>query len=115
MRLTSDIRCGILHDRTVWSIMGHRSTIPAILAVILFAGPSFSAGSDARGVSSGQLVQAAEPTASYRSRPRVRPRIEVYPERGYHRECVGGFREVWRPYWGGNVIMPFERCWWVRG
>ena len=46
---------------------------------------------------------------------RTRPRIEVYPGRPLHRECVDGYREVWRPYWGTSVVMPYMRCWWVRG
>jgi hypothetical protein len=46
---------------------------------------------------------------------RARPRIEVYPSRLLHRECVDGYREVWRPYWGTTVVMPYMRCWWVRG
>jgi hypothetical protein len=46
---------------------------------------------------------------------RTRPRIEVYPGRPLHRECVDGYREVWRPHWGTTVVMPFMRCWWVRG
>ena len=56
--------------------------------------------------------------AQLESSPRVvrtRPRIEVYPGRPLHRECVDGYREVWRPYWGTTVVMPYLRCWWVRG
>jgi hypothetical protein len=46
---------------------------------------------------------------------RSRPRIEVHPGRLLYRECVDGYREVWRPYWGTSVVMPYMRCWWVRG
>jgi hypothetical protein len=46
---------------------------------------------------------------------RVRPRIEVRPGRTLYRECVDGYREVPRPYWGTTVVMPYMRCWWVRG
>jgi hypothetical protein len=96
--------------------MNHPSTIPgAMVAAALLAGTSFSAGNDAGRVWAGEIVRAAEPGSSNRGGPRLRPRIEVYPQSRFHRECVGGFREVWRPYWGGNVIMPLERCWWVRG
>ncbi len=42
-------------------------------------------------------------------------RIEVHPGRLLYRECVDGYREVWRPYWGTSVVMPYMRCWWVRG
>jgi hypothetical protein len=46
---------------------------------------------------------------------RSRPRIEVHPGRLLYRECVDAYREVWRPYWGTSVVMPYMRCWWVRG
>jgi hypothetical protein len=61
-----------------------------------------------------RLAQAAEPAPPPRV-VRTRPRIEVYPARPAHRECVDGYREVWRPYWGTTVVMPYMRCWWVRG
>jgi hypothetical protein len=44
-----------------------------------------------------------------------RPRIEIRPGRLYHRECVDGLQQVSRPYWGRTVVMPYMRCWWVRG
>lgn len=64
-------------------------------------------------------ASAGEPRlAQLESPPRVvreRPRIEVYPGRPLHRECVDGYREVWRPYWGTTVVTPYMRCRWVRG
>ena len=46
---------------------------------------------------------------------RTRPYIEIRPDRLGHRECVDGYRQVWRPGWGTYVVMPYMRCWWVRG
>jgi hypothetical protein len=47
------------------------------------------------------------------TRPR-RPRVEIYPGRLYHRECVDGL-QVSHKYVGRTVLMPYMRCWWVRG
>jgi hypothetical protein len=79
------------------------------------AGVANAAEAD-RAASTGELrlAQAVEP-APPRRVVRTRPRIEVYPARPTHRECVDGYREVWRPYWGTTVVMPYMRCWWVRG
>jgi hypothetical protein len=43
-----------------------------------------------------------------------RPRVEVYPGRLSHRECVDGL-QVSHRYPGRTVLMPYMRCWWVRG
>jgi hypothetical protein len=61
-----------------------------------------------------RMAQAA-PESPPRRVARTRPRIEVNPGRLLYRECVDGYREVWRPYWGTTVVMPYMRCWWVRG
>src|SRR5262245_56857627 len=61
-----------------------------------------------------RLAQAAEPAPPPRV-VRTRASIEVYPARPAHRECVDGYREVWRPYWGTTVVMPYMHCWWVPG
>ena len=45
----------------------------------------------------------------------VRPRIHIPAGRQFYRECVDGYREVWRPYWHETVIMPFMECHWVSG
>jgi hypothetical protein len=68
----------------------------------------------ARSAGEIRLAQAV-PESPPRRVARTRPRIEVYPGRLLHRECVDGYREVWRPYWGTTVVMPYMRCWWVRG
>jgi hypothetical protein len=43
-----------------------------------------------------------------------RPRIEIRPGRLYRRECVDGL-QVSHKYVGRTVLMPYMRCWWVRG
>ena len=47
------------------------------------------------------------------SRP-PRPRVEIYPGRLYYRECVDGL-QVSHKYVGRTVLMPYMRCWWMRG
>ena len=61
-----------------------------------------------------EVAQAA-PEAPASRTIHARPRIEVHPGRLLYRQCVDGYREVWRPYWGTTVVMPYMRCWWVRG
>ena len=52
---------------------------------------------------------------SAQSARRERPRIEIRPGRfDYHRECVSGL-QVSHKYVGRTVLMPYMRCWWVRG
>lgn len=51
--------------------------------------------------------------SSQTARP-PRPRIEIRPGRLYRRECVDGL-QVSHKYVGRTVLMPYMRCWWVRG
>jgi hypothetical protein len=86
----------------------------AILALTL-ADPANAAEND-RAAPRGEIQLAqAVPEQPPRRTVRTRPRIEVHPGRLLYRECVDGYREVWRPYWGTSVVMPYMRCWWVRG
>jgi hypothetical protein len=41
------------------------------------------------------------------------PRVRVYPGRLLYRDCDFRLVQQWRP--GGPVIIPWQRCWWVRG
>jgi len=64
------------------------------------------------------VAQSGDDAAAQRPTHRVvraRPRIEVTPDHLLYRQCVDGYHEVWRPYWGGKVVMPYMHCWWVRG
>jgi hypothetical protein len=41
-------------------------------------------------------------------------RLRVYPGgRLLYRDCTFRLAQQWRP--GGPVIVPVQRCWWVRG
>jgi len=62
------------------------------------------------GVTFGTMILDA---SAQSTRP-PRPRIEIYPGRLYHRECVDGL-QVSHKYVGRTVLMPYMRCWWVRG
>ena len=45
---------------------------------------------------------------------RPNTRLRVYPGRRLlYRDCTFRLAYQWRP--GGNVIVPVQRCWWVRG
>src|SRR5437773_12516238 len=79
------------------------------------AGTAIAAETD-RAATAGELRLAqAVPEAPPRRVVRARPRIEGYPGRLVHRECVDGYREVWLPYRRTNAGMPYTRCWWGRG
>ena len=54
---------------------------------------------------------AASSEVSAQSRPRAR--LRVYPGRLLYRDCVFRLAREWRP--SGTVIVPRQRCWWVRG
>jgi len=57
--------------------------------------------------------RATEWSSQNTQRPRTR--VEIRPGRLYYRQCVDGLHQVYRPYWGRTVVMPYMRCWWVRG
>ena len=41
-------------------------------------------------------------------------RLRVYPGRRLlYRDCTFRLAQQWRP--SGTVIVPVQRCWWVRG
>jgi hypothetical protein len=44
---------------------------------------------------------------------RVAPRLRVSPGRLLYRDCKFRLVQQMRP--GGPVIVPWQRCWWVRG
>lgn len=59
-------------------------------------------------------LRVAQYRAPVRAVRRLRPRILVTPGTQIRRECVADYRVVYRPYWGGNVVVPGMRCEWVR-
>jgi hypothetical protein len=44
---------------------------------------------------------------------RLPPRVRVNPGRLLYRDCDFRLVQQWRP--SGPVIVPWQRCWWVRG
>ena len=92
------------------------AAIAGAMALGMLVGASADAAENGRAASGGEIQLAqAVPEQPPRRTVRTRPRIEVHPGRLLYRECVDGYREVWRPYWGTSVVMPYMRCWWVRG
>jgi hypothetical protein len=85
--------------------------LAAALAVGMMAldAASAAAGSDGHAATPARATEWSAQTKS------PRPRVEIRPGRLYHRECVDGLHQVSRPYWGTTVVMPYMRCWWVRG
>jgi hypothetical protein len=61
-----------------------------------------------------QLAPASDLSAQAQ---RPRARLRVYPERRLHyrdyRDCEFKLVQQYRP--SGTVIVPWQRCWWVRG
>jgi len=59
---------------------------------------------------SGGASAVTEISAQARRPP---TRFRVYPGRLLYRECTFRLAQQWRP--SGTVIVPVQRCWWVRG
>ena len=57
-----------------------------------------------------RTARSADLSAQMRRPP---PRLRVYPGRLLHRDCDFRLVQQWRP--NGPVIVPWQRCWWVRG
>src|SRR5260370_29810501 len=95
---------------------GRLGVIGGDMAFGSLVGESADAAASDRSSGAGEtrLAQVV-PEQPPRRTVRTRPRIEVHPGRLLYRECVDGYREVWRPDWGTSVVMAYMRCWWVRG
>ena len=68
------------------------------------------------GAAAGPVSEAAQISAvsEFSAQARRRStRLRVYPGRLLYRECTFRLAQQWRP--GGTVIVPVQRCWWVRG
>ena len=67
-------------------------------------------------VAAGPVSEAAQVSAvsEFSAQARRRStRLRVYPGRLLYRDCTFRLAQQWRP--GGTVIVPVQRCWWVRG
>ena len=71
----------------------------------------------ALGVSAAEAAPvSAAPTAPTELSAQIRrppARVRVYPGRLLYRDCTFRLAQQWRP--SGPVIVPVQRCWWVRG
>ncbi len=56
---------------------------------------------------------AAAAPADLSSQARPPSRLRVYPGRLLYRDCTFRLAQEWRP--SGPVVVPRQRCWWVRG
>ena len=59
----------------------------------------------------GKPVVAPSALSSQARRPPAR--LRVYPGRLLYRDCDFHLAQQWRP--SGPVVVPVQRCWWVRG
>jgi hypothetical protein len=81
-----------------------------VFAVLIGAG-ALTAGEAAAASAKTARDSAAEISAQAR---RTVPRLRVYPGgRLLYRDCTFRLAQQWRP--SGTVIVPVQRCWWVRG
>jgi hypothetical protein len=53
------------------------------------------------------------PSSELSSQARRPPRLRVYPGRLLYRDCDFHLAQQWRL--SGPVVVPVQRCWWVRG
>ena len=66
------------------------------------------------GAAAAPAVRANASTELSAQERRPPTRLRVYPGRRLlYRDCTFRLAYQWRP--GGNVIVPVQRCWWVRG
>jgi len=71
---------------------------------------AFAFGFGEAAAARGTQVAATDLSAQYRRPP---SRLRVYPGRLLYRDCTFRLARQWRP--SGPVIVPVQRCWWVRG
>jgi hypothetical protein len=71
---------------------------------------AFGVSAAEAGPVSGAPTAPTELSAQLRRPP---ARLRVYPGRLLYRDCTFRLAQQWRP--GGPVIVPLQRCWWVRG
>lgn len=64
-------------------------------------------------VEAGPALNGARASEVSAQAQRPRTRLRVYGGRPLYRDCDFRLVQQWRP--GGPVIVPWQRCWWVRG
>ena len=63
--------------------------------------------------SAAPVSESGQAMTEFSSQTRSRTRLRVHPGRLLYRDCAFRLVQQWRP--GGPVIVPRQRCWWVRG
>ena len=77
----------------------------AVLGALVGAAPA-----SAKNIATSGTAAATE----FSSQREPRTRLRVYPGRRLlYRDCTFRLAQQWRP--SGPVIVPVQRCWWVRG
>ena len=65
-------------------------------------------------VAAARMSTSASASTDVSAQERRPPtRFRVYPGRLLYRDCTFRLAQQWRP--SGPVIVPVQRCWWVRG
>jgi len=81
-----------------------------IVMIGLFGALALPAGE----ASAAPVVSDAKASTELSAQARRPPaRLRVYPSRLLYRDCTFRLAQQWRP--SGTVIVPVQRCWWVRG
>ena len=81
------------------------TTVAAIIGALALAASAASAA---------PLFSGAQASTELSAQARRPPaRLRVYPGRLLYRDCTFRLAQQWRP--SGTVIVPVQRCWWVRG
>ena len=82
-----------------------------LMMAAMFGGLMLGAGEATAAPASKGATTSSELSTQARRPP---TRFRVYPGRRLlYRDCTFRLAYQWRP--GGNVIVPVQRCWWVRG
>ena len=82
----------------------HSVVVAAMLAALAL-------GSEAVAAPLSKGLSASTDVSAQERRPPTR--FRVYPGRLLYRDCTFRLAQQWRP--SGAVIVPVQRCWWVRG
>ena len=82
-------------------------------AVVLGVLGILACGATPAGAEPGERPSVT-PSSELLSQARRPPtRLRVYPGRLLYRDCTFRLAQQWRP--SGPVVVPVQRCWWVRG
>lgn len=82
------------------------------LVIAAMFGALALASGEATAAPAAKAAQSSDEITAQSRRPPTR--FRVYPGRRLlYRDCDFHLAQQWRP--SGTVIIPVQRCWWVRG